>query len=403
MSKHVPMFEAADQLIMTLHQHGHAAYRVGGCVRDQLLQRPISDIDIATSATPDEVIAIFDRTVPTGIQHGTVLVFEGEYAFEVTTFRTESGYVDFRRPSEVQFVTRIEDDLARRDFTINAMAQLPDGTIIDPFQGQADLVNRVIRCVGDARVRFEEDALRMLRAIRFAAQLNFTMDEATLAALVEQRPLLRHIAMERVGQEVLKVMDCAHVYAGLKWLEQTSILQFTKHQLHLDESFFASRLADLAQIGTLPAGPIRWASLFIHLQYGARDASKLLMALKLPSTLQQDVVALLTMHQMVQQTGDSRQLWVKAVLATSRETGESYLCLLNEESRLIYANWLNQIGATTVAELQVSGNQLIAIGIRRGPEMGRILNHLLEQVALGELLNEQDELLRVAKQQGEQE
>jgi tRNA nucleotidyltransferase (CCA-adding enzyme) len=402
MSEQLDIFMAADQVIETLQGHAHTAYRVGGCVRDQLLQRPISDIDIATSATPDEVIAIFERTVPTGIQHGTVLVFQGAFAFEVTTFRTESAYQDFRRPSEVQFVTRIEDDLARRDFTINAMAQLPDGTIIDPFLGQTDLSKRMVRCVGNAGVRFEEDALRLLRAVRFAAQLNFTIEVETMAAIVAQRKLLGHIAMERVGQEFVKIMDCDHVLYGLQLLSDSELLQHTKHQLHIDALYFSRQIKTFGHLESIPAGPVRWAAFFIGLNYAVRDATRLLTALKLPNALQQAVADLLTIHIYLRQTGNRKHIWVHAVLNTSRKSAVEYLMLADENQRVDYSNWLENMEATSVSELPISGNDLIELGIRRGPKMGNILKTLLERVALGEVKNEREELLRMAKQLGEQ-
>lgn len=402
MSEQFGIFKAADQVIETLQAHGYSAYRVGGCVRDQLLQRLISDIDIATSATPNEVIAIFERTVPTGIQHGTVLVFQGEFSFEVTTFRTESNYQDFRRPSEVQFVTRIEDDLARRDFTINAMAQLPDGTIIDPFNGRNDLNQRLVRCVGDARLRFEEDALRVLRAVRFAAQLNFAIEADTLAAIVEKRTLLRHIAMERVGQEIAKIMDSEHVQYGLELLAETGLLQHTKHELHIDASYFVNQVRTMNDLKNHIAGPLRWVSFFIGLQYAARDATRLLTVLKLPTALQHAVADLLTIHRAMQQTGNRKQIWVGAVLQTSREAASAYLMLADNAQSEEYARWLVEMEATTVSELNISGNDLMDLGVRRGPEMGKILQYLLLKVALSEVKNEREELLRTAKQLGEQ-
>ena len=166
-----------------LRRAGYEACPVGGCVRDLLLGRAPGDWDIATSARPEAVTALFERTVPTGLKHGTVTVLLGGMALEVTTFRGESGYSDGRHPDRVTFGVGLREDLARRDFTINAMALAPDGSVLDPFGGRADLARRLIRCVGEPERRFTEDALRMLRAVRFAAQLGFSLEARTAAAL----------------------------------------------------------------------------------------------------------------------------------------------------------------------------------------------------------------------------
>lgn len=183
---------------------GYEAYLVGGCVRDTLIGRVPGDWDICTSALPDQTIALFDRTVPTGLRHGTVTVFYGGVQAEVTTFRVDGGYSDHRRPDEVRFTNRLEQDLSRRDFTINAMAVGLDGQVIDLFGGQQDLQQRVIRCVGDPDVRFQEDALRMFRAFRFAAQLGFSF--TAYDAVRRNAHLARFVAPERICVEIEKTL-----------------------------------------------------------------------------------------------------------------------------------------------------------------------------------------------------
>ena len=193
-------------ILNTLERSGYEARLVGGCVRDTLLHRRPNDWDVATAAAPEAVTELFERTVPTGIRHGTVTVLYGGSACEVTTYRVEGAYSDHRRPDSVRFTSRLEEDLSRRDFTINAMAMDASLAITDPFGGREDLSRRLIRCVGDARERFTEDALRMLRAVRFAAQLDFALDSAALEAIAGCAPLCSALSPERVAAEMRAVL-----------------------------------------------------------------------------------------------------------------------------------------------------------------------------------------------------
>lgn len=190
----------------TLWGAGHEAYPVGGCVRDSLLGRAPGDWDVTTSALPETTLALFDRTVPTGLKHGTVTVLLDGMALEVTTFRREEGYADGRHPDAVTFDATLEEDLSRRDFTVNAMALAPGGTIVDPFGGRGDLERRVIRCVGDPDRRFREDGLRLLRAVRFAAKLGFDLEPETAAALARNAHCLEKVSGERVKAELEKIL-----------------------------------------------------------------------------------------------------------------------------------------------------------------------------------------------------
>lgn len=200
----------ARTCLETLHAGGYEAYVVGGCVRDFLLHLPVSDYDITTSATPQQVCALFPRTVPTGMAHGTVTVLLDGASLEVTSFRREHGYHDARHPSAVSFDTDLRGDLSRRDFTINAMAVGLDDVLIDPFGGQSDLARGCIRCVGDARLRMQEDALRILRALRFSARLDFTLEAQTQAAMLEHRQGLQHISAERIREELFGILTAPH-------------------------------------------------------------------------------------------------------------------------------------------------------------------------------------------------
>ena len=213
-------------VIRVLERAGYAAFMVGGAVRDFLLGKTPHDIDVATSAAPDQVKALFKRTVDTGIEHGTVLVLLDGEGIEVTTFRTEGGYSDNRRPDSVEFVQSIEEDLKRRDFTINAMAMDENLNIIDPYGGRDDLANGLIRAVGEPAERFGEDALRMLRAVRFAGQLNFGIGATTLTAIRTQAPSISQIAVERLKNEVDKIMSSAHIERSMAYLQESGLSEF---------------------------------------------------------------------------------------------------------------------------------------------------------------------------------
>lgn len=203
------IFQQAVPILKKLEKAGFEAYFVGGSVRDHLLGRTINDVDIATSAYPEEVKAIFHRTIDLGIEHGTVLVLEEGREYEITTFRSESSYTDYRRPDKVEFIRSLDGDLKRRDFTMNSMAMNCDGTIMDPYHGKEDIHNRLIRTVGSPEMRFTEDALRMMRAVRFVSQLGFSLESSTLISLREHSRLLEHIAVER------KTMEFEKILAGL--------------------------------------------------------------------------------------------------------------------------------------------------------------------------------------------
>ncbi len=199
-------FEKALPILKKIERAGFEAYFVGGSVRDRLLDLPVNDVDIATSAHPHEIKEIFKRTVDVGIEHGTILVLTEDSEYEITTFRTESTYKDFRRPDSVTFVRSLTEDLKRRDFTVNAIAMDKEGQLTDPHKGLEDLEKGIIRAVGNPHERFNEDALRMMRAVRFAGQLNFEIEEETLKSIKDNAPLLEKIAIERIQIEFQKLL-----------------------------------------------------------------------------------------------------------------------------------------------------------------------------------------------------
>lgn len=207
---HITVPKGAAEILNRLHREGYEAYVVGGCVRDAMLGRTPDDWDITTNASPQEVKQLFSHTIDTGIQHGTVTVMKEHVGYEVTTYRVDGVYEDHRRPSNVSFTKSLKEDMLRRDFTINAMAYNEEEGVVDYFEGQEDLKRGIIRCVGEASHRFDEDALRVLRAMRFSAQLDFTIDEKTLAAMQEKAEYLRDISAERIRVELTKLLLSDH-------------------------------------------------------------------------------------------------------------------------------------------------------------------------------------------------
>lgn len=220
-----PLFLEALPVMKQLVDAGYEAYFVGGSVRDMLLHKPISDVDIATSATPQEVKEIFSHTVDVGIEHGTVMVIHHKEGYEVTTFRTEEGYEDFRHPDKVTFVRSLEEDLKRRDFTINALAIGIDDQLMDFFDGIGDLERQCLRCVGDAKERFNEDALRMFRAVRFVGQLGFQIEEKTKNAISLLKMNLSKVAVERMKVEFEKMIQSSFRKEALQLFVETGLYQ----------------------------------------------------------------------------------------------------------------------------------------------------------------------------------
>jgi tRNA nucleotidyltransferase (CCA-adding enzyme) len=220
------LFKQALPVLKKLEDAGYQAYFVGGAVRDLLLNRQTNDIDIATSALPEEVKAVFSKTVDVGIEHGTVVAIYNDTPYEITTFRSEEEYKDFRRPDSVTFITSLKEDLQRRDFTINAIAMDSSGGIHDPFEGEADIKAKVIRTVGSADERFKEDALRMMRAVRFMAQLNFTMEIDTFESIKRNGGNIRFIAIERLSAEFEKLLAGRFKKASIDSLKETGLFKY---------------------------------------------------------------------------------------------------------------------------------------------------------------------------------
>lgn len=294
-------FTKAAPIIYTLNEAGYEAYFVGGAVRDLLLDLPIHDVDIATSAYPAEVQELFPRHFDVGLEHGTIMVwFEGE-TYEITTFRTESTYQDYRRPDKVTFVQNLEEDLLRRDFTINALAMKTDQQIVDYFGGQKDLANQVIRAVGNPHDRFNEDGLRMMRGVRFASQLDFMIETETLAAIKENAYILVHIAVERIAVEMNKLWIGVNWQQGINYFLATNLIQYVP-ALADGQALFEDLLAHTSDQVQLPNEHFAWALLFWRAfdLTGVQDLASIqqkvrqfVKAWKLSNQAQKDILAYL--------------------------------------------------------------------------------------------------------------
>ncbi|MFZ7943057.1 MULTISPECIES: CCA tRNA nucleotidyltransferase [Bacillaceae] len=271
-------FLSAIPVLEKLEDAGYEAYFVGGSVRDYLLHKPISDVDIATSATPEEVKEIFQKTVDIGIEHGTVLVLFNHQSYEITTFRTEGDYQDYRRPKEVSFIRNLNEDLQRRDFTMNAMAMDRNGMLIDPYNGQAAIKNKVIQTVGSANDRFQEDALRMMRAVRFVSQLSFSIEDETLRALKRLASLLNNIAVERKRVEFEKLLVGKDCNNAIKILLDTNLFSFLPG--------LANQKKQLAQLTGLESKGLNkkemWVLLLYCLEWKGKSIEPFLREWRLP-------------------------------------------------------------------------------------------------------------------------
>ena len=396
----------AALLLDALHGAGHAAYAVGGCVRDSLLGLDPHDWDLCTSARPEQVMALFgeEKCIPTGLQHGTVTVKQGGRLYETTTFRTEGAYSDGRHPDAVCFVPDVREDLARRDFTINAMAYSAEEGLIDPFGGRDDLAAHLVRAVGEPERRFEEDALRILRLYRFAARFGFAIDPATGAAAQALGPHLDCVSAERIQEELLKLLAAPRPGSYL----EPAVLAVVLPELEPEKQ--PERFAELCRTidriePTAENVPARLAALLCPL--GEAGARKALRKLKCSNALTDEVTAL--EREAPGTPGSEMQLTAKRLLgryelptiqrltalcsARHPEQAVAFAALRAEAERLTAEN-----ACCRVSQLAVNGRDLMAAGVRPGPGLRQVLNALLEAVITGQTPNEKDALLAAAAQ-----
>lgn len=398
------VYEVALRILQTLEKNGYEAYFVGGCVRDWLLHRTVHDIDICTNAHPGDVMTIFPDHVLTGLKHGTVSVkLEGLF-FEVTTYRTEGKYEDYRRPSTVQFVSELRLDLQRRDFTINAMAMDRHRRLHDPFDGQGDLKKKQIRAVGEAVDRFQEDALRLLRAVRFAAQLSFEIESKTMAAMKQTAPLLAHIAVERVREEVNKMLNSAAPQWGCQLLCETGLFVSTpllQRLFHLG-SKQAWRLPYVQELVH------KWALLFYAAGYTLAEVKQVAAHLKMSKRETESLLTLLGWLEIIRPEWDApkeiewRTLLLEAGLAMSQEVYSLLLAIWWQQREQVDTEALRRaydsLPVKTAKELAVTGYDLqVALKKHKGEWIGRVLVSLLHQTAFEGLPNTPEALIAAAK------
>ncbi|MEM9458420.1 MAG: hypothetical protein AAGF11_29855 [Myxococcota bacterium] len=396
-----PIVEVARRL----QAEGHAAVLVGGAVRDVLLGLPASDWDLASSATPDEVMALFRRTIPTGVQHGTVtvLVREGEttHPVEITTFRGEGAYADGRRPQSVTFHRSLVDDLARRDFTINAFAWDPVARrFSDPFAGLADLAAGLVRAVGDPRQRFGEDGLRTMRAVRFCATRQLSLESATEAAIPGALDVLAKVSRERVHVELTKLLGSAQPSRGLRPMWRTGIWPHAVAALPSDEDYHSA----IAAVDAMTADPtVRLARLLWPLRDDAAQIEACVDALR-PSRAERTTVLTLTGEaaQALMRAGSPVEIR-RAVSSLRREFVDGALeVLAADDERRVQVRAAIEGAALSVGELAIKGRDLIAEQIvAKGPAVGQRLAALLEAVVVEPELNTREHLLQRAQALGE--
>ena len=424
-----------------LEKRGYTVYAVGGCVRDSMLGLTPNDYDLCTNATPEQICQVFDkhRLVRSGEKHGTIGVVLGEAVYEITTYRTEGSYADNRHPDQVTFVSQVEEDLARRDFTVNAMAFHPKTGYVDPFGGKKDLFSGILRAVGQPEVRFQEDALRILRGVRFACRFRLTPEEKTLAAMEKLAPLMENLASERIYSELTQTL--CHIagddliryrkvlLTALPELEST--VDFQQHTPHHAYDVFVHTARVLSACEPEPA--LRWAALlhdagkpavftldetnkghfYGHAQESAQIADAVLLRLKAPTALREQVNFLITHHmeelksdknalrrKLSKYGGENLRLLIQLQLADQKGKGtpihgfdktcEKMLRLVEELEQ--------EEGRLQIRDLNIDGHDLMALGFEAGPALGECQKKLLEMVLNGEVPNEKAALTEKAKE-----
>lgn len=427
-------------IINTLEDAGYEAYAVGGCVRDTLLLRKPNDWDITTSAKPEQVKALFRRTVDTGLAHGTVTIMLEKEGFEVTTYRVDGEYEDGRHPKEVSFTASLKEDLKRRDFTINAMAYNPRRGLVDLFGGQEDLENKIIRCVGNPLERFTEDALRIMRAVRFSAQLGFSLEEKTKNALSVLAPNLKHVSAERIQVELVKLLVSPHPdYLRIAYetgITKEFLPEFDRcmetpqntphHCYNVGEHILHSLLY-------VPADKVLRLTMLLHdigkpvvrttdengtdhfkthAQAGEKMGKDILQRLKFDNDTINKVCRLIRWHDLrpspspkavrkaVNTIGeDLFPMWMEVQFADNKAKS-AYLqtekIARQEGVRKTWEQIVEEGQCVSLKTLAVTGKDLIQAGMKPGKEMGMVLQSLLEKVLEDPTLNQKETLLTLA-------
>ena len=410
------MFLIADAkfILDKFYENGYEAFIVGGCVRDTLLDRKLNDYDITTNAMPEKTIELFEKTIPTGLKHGTVTVIINKTPYEVTTYRVDGEYKDNRRPDDVIFVSDIKEDLARRDFTINAMAYSPYFGFKDFFNGRDDLDNRLIKAVGDADKRFNEDALRMLRAIRFSAQLNFTIEEKTYKAIKTNSSLIKNISKERINIELNKILQSNSPSLGIKMLEETNLLKNllpVEYNKYFDKEYFKENIENLDKIKNSKYLRLCYMLETCFKNIATDEIKKILRTLKYDNKTI-NFVSSLNSNQLsyININSDTDlKLWInstdRGILFDTFEYIITKLSFKNNstsKTQKLYERTKEIIEnkePLTIKDLAIRGSDLInECNITPGKKLGETLNSLLLKVLENPTLNEKQLLLDIVKQ-----
>ena len=431
-----------EKIISRLEKNGFEAYAVGGCVRDSLMGKVPSDWDICTSARPEQVRACFEGypILEIGMKHGTVILRMNDQSYEVTTYRKDGEYLDSRRPESVQFVTSLQEDLARRDFTINAMAYNSAVGLIDCYHGCEDLRNGIIRCVGNADKRLAEDALRIIRALRFASVLDFSIETETAKGLNKNKKLLNHISKERIHEELCKLLcgrsikEVLQTYSDIMAViipelipmigfEQNNphhrydVWQHTLTALeHCEEDLItrtAVLLHDVGKPGCYTDGKDGVGHFYGHGEFGARMAEEILKDLKFDNRTVSAVCQLIKYHDAdIHESNEFIKKWLHKIgeVQLKRLLQVKYADVMGQsdylrEHKLKKLEALNRImnqvleekQCFSLKELKISGKDLIKLGVDDGRKIGQILENLLDQVMEDRIENKRDILLSAAK------
>ena len=432
--------EEVKTALTRLRKSGHEAYIIGGCVRDSLLGSEPKDYDITTSALPDETKAIFAdmRVIETGIKHGTVTVLIHGMPLEITTFRIDSKYSDNRRPDSVTFTKSLYEDTARRDFTMNAVAVDENGDIVDHHGGCEDINNRLIRCVGDPDKRFSEDALRILRAVRFSSVLGFEIEENTKAAVFTNKELLKNISMERIASELIKmicgrnaasvIVEYADVIsvvipeiAAMKGFDQHNpyhLYDVLVHTAYVVENIPPEPILRLAalfhDIGKPPAFTMTdgRGHFYGHAKIGAELTEKILTNLKVDNCTKDTVVKLVKLHDTpIEETETavkrflnkhgSNIFFMTLKLKRADELSKTEECRQRtaylDRLQALAEDILSRDECFTVKQLKINGSDLIEIGYKPGKMLGSCLKEMLEKVMSGSLENDREILTEFAR------
>jgi tRNA nucleotidyltransferase (CCA-adding enzyme) len=396
---HIHIPREAEEIITILEANGHEAYLVGGCVRDALMGLTPKDYDICTSALPEQIIPLFDRTVPTGVKHGTVTVIIRSLPFEVTTFRTDADYTDHRRPDAVVFSESLAEDLKRRDFTINAMAYHPVKGVIDPFGGYDDLRNKVIRTVGNPQERFNEDALRMLRAIRFKARFGFSVHEAVLDAIKESAWTINYVSRERILSELNGILSSP-------FPEEIRAVFETGLSGHIFPPHVAV-VPRLDRLKPLPEKlPLRWAALLWEIDVTEEEDLHLFCtSMKMGNVLKKDILAILFLlrgklpktgyglRRTISETGIANFLDALALAERTGAFNADFTAI-----RQLLQDITTQQQCTRLTDLAVGGSDLLKAGFPAGRALGDLLSALFICVLQKPELNRKELLIEFARQ-----